>query len=172
MRNRNLETRNEGTVRGTPAKSKIQKKTSAMRESREIVFHAKQKLIVPRRNLAASASTKANVEKATLSVKPLARHQRHRSRRRDLVDRFPRKGGTHRGVSPNGRIFHKMCHKSLMETCTDASCNYRYPLRVSTAQNQRRLQLRRQVCCSTFTEDPTAKQKMEKGLGTWKRLHR
>ena len=45
----------------------------------------------PRRNLAASAWTKANVEKATLSVTPLARHQRHRSRRRDLVDRFLRK---------------------------------------------------------------------------------
>ena len=29
--------------------------------------------------------------------------------------------------------FHKRCHKSLKETCTDPSCNYRHPLRVSKA---------------------------------------
>ena len=45
----------------------------------------------PRRYLAASAWTKGNVEKATLSVTPLARHQPHRSRRRETVDRFLRK---------------------------------------------------------------------------------
>ena len=45
----------------------------------------------PMRNLAASAWTKAIVEKATLSVTPLARHQPHRSRRRATVDRFLRK---------------------------------------------------------------------------------
>ena len=75
MPNRNFEARNERAVTGTLAQSNTEEKSV----SGEVAFYAKRKASVPRRYLAASASTNANVEKATLSVTPLARHQPHRS---------------------------------------------------------------------------------------------
>ena len=71
---------------------------------------------------AASATTKANVEKAKTSVKPLALPLLHRT-----VEIIPVKVELPEEVAFSDRKFQKLCQNYLKENCTDPSCNYWFP---------------------------------------------
>ena len=89
-----------------------------------MVIKGKQKVSLPRRNLVASATTKANVEKAKMSVNPLALPFLHRRRQRETEEIILRKVELPEKTLPSGRKFQKPCQKYVKETCTDPSRNY------------------------------------------------